>query len=140
MSGVTSPLVINTYYPAFGGPTEPPYEPAHAKTPHTPHVHDITIQNLVATGASGQSAIEGLPESCIRNLTLNNISIQTRGPGLRLRHLTGSFNNVTSCAGGSSPGFIVQENVDVTTSGSTPSIPTTPAQTGQTECNSQPKP
>jgi polygalacturonase len=137
MDHVGSPIIINAYYPAFGGPSEPPYEAAHAVTPSTPHVHDITIQNLTATGANAQSIIEGLPESCIHNLTLNNVSIQTSSLGLDLRHVTGSFKNVTSAAGGSNPPWIVQENVSVTTSGTTPAIPVTAPQKGQIACASQ---
>ena len=135
MTGVGNPLVIYSYYPAAGAPSEPPYEPAHAITPSTPHVHDIKIQNLRATGSAGQSIIQGLPESCIQNLTLNNVSIQTRDLGIDMRHVTGSFNNVTSTPGDSKPPFIVEENVSVTTSGNTPSIATTPPHTGQTACS-----
>jgi polygalacturonase len=137
MSEVMNPLVINTYYPASGGPTEPPYQAAQTVSPTTPYVHDITIRNLVATGATGQSIIEGLPESCVYNLTLDGVSLQTSGPGLVLRHVSGAFNNVTSSAGSTSPPFIVQENVKVTVSGSTPALPATAAQEGQMDCNSQ---
>jgi hypothetical protein len=97
-------------------------------------VHDITIRNLVATGATGQSSIEGLPESCVYNLTLDGVSLQTSGPGLALRHVAGTFNNVTSSAGSGSSPFIIQENVRLTASGSTPALPATPAQEGQIDC------
>jgi len=137
MSGVMNPLVINTYYPASGGPVEPPYQTAQPISPTTPYVHDITIHNLKATGATGQSSIEGLPESCVYNLTLDGVSLQTNGPGLTLRHVTGTFNNVTSSAGGGSPPFRVMENVQLTVSGSTPALPATPAQEGQIDCKSQ---
>jgi len=134
MSEVAKPLVINSYYPGSAGPDEPPYEAAHPVTASTPYFHDITIKNLVATGATGQSIIQGLPESCVRGLTLHNVSIQTSGAGLALRHVTGSFNNVTSTPGDSNLPFIVQENVSIRTSGRTPAVPRTPAQAGQMAC------
>jgi polygalacturonase len=137
MTGVGYPLLVYLYYPAFGGPNEPPYQAAQPITATTPYVHDISIQNLTATGSYNESFIEGLPESCVHNITLSNVSIQTNGPGLTLRHVTGSFNSVTSTAGGSNPPFVVQENVDITTSGSTPALRVTPPQTGQIACASQ---
>ena len=136
MNAVYWPFSITDYYPGDTGPTEPPYDPAQPITATTPYVHDITIQNVVATGATVQSDIVGLPESCIHNVTLNNVSIQTSGPGIDLRHMTGNFINVTSTPA-SPPPFVVQENVTVTTSGTTPAITDTPPQTGQTACGAQ---
>jgi polygalacturonase len=137
MIGVSIPLMINAYYPALGGPSEPPYQAAQPITPTTPYVHDITIQNLAATGANSRSFIEGLPESCIHNVTLNNVNIQTSAAGVILRHMTGAFTDVTSTPAVPNPPFLVQENVTVTTAGTTPAIPTTPPQGGQTACSAQ---
>jgi polygalacturonase len=134
MENVTNPLVINSYYPGSAGPDEPPYEAARPVTGTTPYFHDITIRNLTARGATGQSVIQGLPESCVRNLTLDDVHIQTSGAGLALRHVTGIFKNVTSTAGGTNPPFLVQENVSLQTSGSTPTLAVTPAQAGQLAC------
>jgi len=134
MEQVANPLVIDSYYPASNGPNEPPYEAAAPVSATTPYLHDISISNLKATGATGQSVIQGLPESCVRNLTLENVSIQTSGAGLVLRHVAGTFRNVKSSAEGSDSPFIVQENVKVKTSGSTPALPLTPAQEGQIAC------
>jgi hypothetical protein len=99
-------------------------------------VHDVTIENVVATGAAAQSNIVGLPESCVHNVTLNNVSIQTSSPGIALRYMTGTFTNVTSTPAAPPP-FVVQENVTVTTSGTTPAITATPPQTGQVACSAQ---
>ena len=136
MNGVENPLLVNLYYPGLGGPKEPPYQAAQPITATTPYVHDITIQNLVATGAFGQSLIEGLPESCVHSITLSNVSIQTSSTGLALRHVMGTFNSVTSSAG-SGPPFVIQENVDIATSGTTPALAMTPPQAGQVACASQ---
>jgi hypothetical protein len=137
MKGVALPLSINDYYPALGGPQEPPYQAAQPVTATTPHVHDISITDLTATGANVQSFIEGLPESCIDNVTLSNVSIQTSTPGLALRHVTGSFYNVTVTPPSGDAPFVVQENVSVTATGTTAPIATTPPQAGQIACNAQ---
>jgi len=112
-----------------------PHGPAQPITPTTPHVHDITIQDLVATGATGQSYIRGLPESCIRNVTLDGVKIQTNNFGIALLHMTGTFINVTSTPVPPNPPFDVEENVTVTTGGTTPAIPPTPPLAGQVPCS-----
>jgi polygalacturonase len=137
MNNVQYPINISDYYPGNSGPTEPPYQAAQPITATTPYVHDITFQNVVSTGASEQSVIEGLPESCIHNVTLNNVSIQTSSPGIALRHMTGTFTDVTSTPAAPNPPFIVQENVTVATAGTTPAISATPPQTGQVACSAQ---
>jgi polygalacturonase len=137
MNNVYLPIGISDYYPAYVGPTEPPYQAAAPITPTTPYVHDITIENIAATGAGAQSVIEGLPESCIRNVTLNNVSIQTSSLDIALRHMTGTFTNMTSTPAPPNPPFVVQENVSVIISGTTPAITDTPPQTGQIACSAQ---
>lgn len=133
MTNVALPLSINAYYPASAGPTEPPTDPAQPITATTPFVHDITINGLTATGATSQSIIEGLPESCIKNVALNNVSIKTTGKGLALRHMTGTFSNVIP-----TPTFVAQENVIVVAANGTPSITDTPPLAGQIACSAQP--
>ena len=112
MTGVTYPLIFNDYYDTSCcyAPYEPPYDSAQSLTSTTPIIHDISIQNLVATQSTMQSSIEGLPESCINNVTMNNVSIQTSAAGMQLRHMTGTFTNVTVTRGIGWP-FVVQENV-----------------------------
>jgi polygalacturonase len=139
MDGVTVPLSISDYYTSPGGvgPIEPPYQAAQQITSTTPYIHDITIQNVVATSSIQQSIIEGLPESCIHNVTLNNVNIQTNSLGIGLRHMTGTFTNVTSTPPAPNPPFIVQENVTVATAGTTPAITVRPPETGQVACSAQ---
>jgi polygalacturonase len=132
MNGVNYPLAIDSYYSAIGPDSRGPAQPI---TPTTPHVHDISIQDLVATGAAGQSYILGLPESCIENVTLNGVSIQTSNQGIDLVHMTGTFTNVTSTPGPPNPPFVVEENVTVTTAGTTSVIPPTPPLAGQVACS-----
>jgi polygalacturonase len=137
MTGVGLPIIFDAYYPGLGGPNEPPYDRAAPITVTTPYVHDITIANVTATGATTQSVIVGLPESCMHNITLNNVSVQTGGAGLSLRHMTGTFTNVTSTPPSPDPAFVVQENVTVATAGTTPAITDTAPQAGQIACSAQ---
>jgi polygalacturonase len=132
MTGVGWPIAIDSYYSAIG---PDPRGPAQPITASTPHVHDISIQDLVATGGTGQSYIVGLPESCILNVTLNDVTIQTTGLGIDLLHMTGTFTDVTSTPPPPNPPFDVEENVTVTAGGTTPAIPSTPPLAGQTACN-----
>lgn len=126
LTSVRQPLVISAYDPAVGGPIEPPFDPPQAMTALTPNIHDITISGLSATGASAESLIVGLPESCIRNVSLSNVSITGRSMDLRLRNMTGTFTRVTSTLPNEDPPFVVQENVSVTTAGTMPAITNTP--------------
>ena len=132
MEGVGWPIGIDSYDYSAIGPD--PHGPAQPITPTTPRVHDINIQDIVATGTTGQSHIRGLPESCINNVTLDGVSIQTSGMGMELLHMTGSFNNVTSTPPPPNPPFVVKENVTVNTTGTTPEIPPTPPLAGQMAC------
>ena len=103
MALVQYPLVLETYYK-----TNTVYgldnDPAQAVTATTPDIHDITLQKVTATGTScvispenctHASAIGGLPEKCIHNVTLSNVSIYSGDNGMLLRHMTGTFTDVT---------------------------------------------
>src|SRR5262249_54452471 len=131
LTNVRQPLAISAYDPAVAGPVEPPYDPAQAITAFTPNIHDITLSDVTATGATAESFIVGVPESCIRNVNLSNVSIKGRSAGLRLRNMSGAFTSVTGALADDAPPFVVQANVTVTTAGTTPAItstlPPTPA-------------
>jgi polygalacturonase len=126
MTNVRQPLAISAYDPAAGDPADPPSDPPRAITALTPNIHDITISGLKATGASAASSITGLAESCIRNVSLDNVSIATSGAGIQLRNMTGTFTDVTSAPAGGQPRFVVRENVTVATAGTTTGITNTP--------------
>ena len=70
MEGVETPIEITNYY--TGMVKDDPGQPV---TEHTPKFHDITIENLTATGAKRAAVIMGLPESPIKNLVLKNVKI-----------------------------------------------------------------
>lgn len=132
LTGPRRPLVIDAYDLGPDAPDEPPYDPPRAITPLTPNIHDITVSGvtgLTATGATEQSYIVGLPESCIGNVTLENVSITKSSTGVLLRNMTGTFKNVTSTLQAGKPPFVVQENVTVATAGTTPAITNPPPQT-----------
>ena len=115
MTGVTQPIVLNSYYPASSPPaccTDPP-QPIISTTPF---VHDITIQNLTATGATNFSFIVGLPESPILNVTLDNVHITQSSTSVRpmdLRYMTGNFSNVTVSPTNTGHNFTVDDGVIV---------------------------
>ena len=70
MEGVETPIEITNYY--TGMVKDDPGQPV---SEHTPKFHDITIENLTATGAKRAATIMGLPESPIKNLILKNVNI-----------------------------------------------------------------
>jgi polygalacturonase len=137
MTNVPLPISIQAFYPGSAAPS--PDEAPITPTATTPYVHDITIQGLTATGATSQSVIEGLPESCMLRVNLTNVSITTTNKGLALENMTGIFNNVTSTpANGPTKPFIVNENVTVTEEGTTPTFANGPVVTA-VPCASQPQ-
>ncbi len=127
LTNVRQPLEISAYDRSGEGRVEAPYDPPQPVTPTTPNIHDVTIKNMTATGATEASLIVGLPEACIRNVVLDNVRTTTSSAGLQLRNMTGMFTNVTSTPKAGDPPFVVQENVTVTTAGTMPSVTNTPA-------------
>jgi polygalacturonase len=78
MEDVNTPILISEFYPKIPNSIE-----SAPVTRLTPHFHDITIENLTATGAREAAVIIGLPESPIKNLRLNNVHINaTKGAKL----------------------------------------------------------
>ena len=137
MTDVGLPISIQAFYPGSSAPNPPPAPIAPNAT--TPYVHDITISGLTATGAKSQSVIEGLPESCMLRVNLANVSIATSNKGLALESVTGTFDNVAihPSSGPTTP-FVVNENVSVVATGTTPPIPASGAGTA-VPCASQPQ-
>jgi polygalacturonase len=75
MKNVGTAIQITDYY--GGGATREGAAAVKqaAETRLTPHIHDITIENVKVTGAKMAMDLEGLPESPIRNLVLKNVQI-----------------------------------------------------------------
>jgi polygalacturonase len=108
MDGVETPIEITEYYTGMvkGDPGQP-------VTEHTPKFHDITIENVTATGAKQAAMIMGLPESPIKGLVLRNVRISaTAGMTIQNAQLT-EENLVVTAANGEA----VTRGVGVTING-----------------------
>jgi polygalacturonase len=119
MTGVRQPLAISADEAAMGTADERPADPPQAITPG---IHDITISDLTATGATAESFILGLPESCIDHVTLSNVSITGHRAALRMRNMRGTFTSVNATLQNENSPFVAQENVSVITAGAMPAI------------------
>ncbi len=75
MKDVKNALIISEYYPKM---LPPDSDPAQSVTRLTPHFHDITIENVTATGSVSAGAIAGLPEAPISGLVLRNVTISAQ--------------------------------------------------------------
>ena len=92
MKDVKNPLVISEYYPRIlppDGAMMP--EPV---TRLTPHFHDITLENVTATGGEMAGAIVGLPESPVDNVVLKNVNL-SGATGLSIGYANVTGTNVT---------------------------------------------
>lgn len=75
MEDVRTPILISEYYPHM--------LPEGEDTPHpvqrlTPHFHDITVENVTATGATNAGVVIGLPEAHVKNVLLKHVSISAK--------------------------------------------------------------
>jgi polygalacturonase len=75
MKDVKNALIISEYYPKV---LPPDGEAAQPITRLTPHFHDITLENVTATGSTSAGAIVGLPEAPILGVMLRNVKIEAQ--------------------------------------------------------------
>lgn len=75
MTNVKNALIISEYYPKV---LPPDGETAQPITRLTPHFHDITIENLVASQIESAGVIAGLPEAPVSGVVLHNVKISAR--------------------------------------------------------------
>ncbi|HKE41737.1 MAG TPA: glycosyl hydrolase family 28 protein [Casimicrobiaceae bacterium] len=116
MVNVAQPIVINSYYPASNPPTCGA-DPGQPVTPTTPFVSNVTLRNVAATGATSQSFIDGLPESSVLNVTLDNVTVGQATSSVKpmdLRYMVGTFSNVTVSPTSTGHNFICLVGVTVT--------------------------
>jgi polygalacturonase len=73
MQDVKNALIVSEFYPKVLPPDPNLRQPV---TRLTPHFHDITIQDLTASGSGSAGAIVGLPEAPIQRVVLRNIRIR----------------------------------------------------------------
>src|ERR1035438_10090811 len=70
MENVKIAIYITEFYASRDPEGEVPAEPV---TRLTPKFHDITMENVTATGSGVAASIVGLPESPVLGLTLKNV-------------------------------------------------------------------
>ena len=70
MTNVEIPINITCYYPKV-----PPTDSAQPVTANTPVFRDIQISNLVSVSQRSAGLIVGLPESCVSNVVLENVTL-----------------------------------------------------------------
>jgi polygalacturonase len=90
MKDVKNALIISEYYPKVSPPDS---ESPQAVTRLTPHFHDITIENVTATGSTSAGVIAGLPEAPVRGVVLRNVKISALH-GLTIGHAEVSCQGV----------------------------------------------
>jgi polygalacturonase len=108
MNGVGQPIQITEYYPKA---PEPGTDTAKPMDAHTPRFHDITIEDLTATGAKDPIII-GIPEYPVKNLLLKNITIETQ-KGLVIRNADVTTQNVIVKAA-TGENILKQEGANIT--------------------------
>jgi polygalacturonase len=74
MEDVNTPIEITDYY-HDGSAKGVKQVVAATVSPLTPHIHDVTIENVRATGAAVAMEVDGLPEAPIMDLRLENVHI-----------------------------------------------------------------
>lgn len=90
MQDVKVAILITEYYPHAAPDGEVPAEPV---TRLTPKFHDITIENVTATGSDTAGTIVGLPESPVLGLTMKNVHIAAK-TGMSIAYATVAMDDV----------------------------------------------
>jgi polygalacturonase len=106
MTNVENPFIVTAYYSRNANP----YAPAPI-TRLTPHFHNITVENLTATGAKQAALIEALPETPLTSIALDNVHIGAK-KGMTIRNATVTMHDVTIKAGQGKP-ITLLENAKV---------------------------
>jgi polygalacturonase len=75
MKDVKNALIISEYYPKV---MPPDGESAQPVTRLTPHFHNITLENVTATGSAVAGVIAGLPEAPVAGVVLRNVKITAK--------------------------------------------------------------
>lgn len=108
MEHVETPIQITAYY--TGGMKG---DTAHPMTDHTPRFHDISIENVTATGAKRAAVIYGLPESPVKRVLLRNVHISAEtGADLQYAQIEASdfvANAATGDAITRGPGVVIEQ-------------------------------
>ena len=90
MENVKIAISISEYYPHAAPEGEVPAEPVGRLTPK---FHDISIENVAATGSGTAGKIVGLPESPVLGLTMKNVHIAAK-TGMSIAYATVAMDDV----------------------------------------------
>jgi polygalacturonase len=90
MQDVKVAILVTEYYPHAAPAGE---VPAEAVQRLTPKFHDITIENVTATGSGSAGTIVGLPESPVLGLTMKNVHIAAK-TGMSIAYATVAMDDV----------------------------------------------
>jgi hypothetical protein len=90
MVDVKTAILITEYYPHAAPEGAVPAEPVGRLTPK---FHDITIENVTATGSGSAGTIVGLPESPVLGLTMKNVHIAAK-TGMSIAYATVAMDDV----------------------------------------------
>jgi polygalacturonase len=109
MTNVKYPIWFSGYYPDI-----PSSDSAQPITATTPYYHNITVNNLTATGVSAAGYIVGVPEKPFTAITLNAVKI-TAKTGLEVRNAAVTVTGGTAMTVSSGSAYIIQTAGSVTT-------------------------
>ena len=110
MKNVKNALIISEYYPKVLPPDGEATQPV---TRLTPHFHDITLENVTATGSGTAGVIAGLPEAPVRGVVLRNVKISAK-TGLTVGYAgVAGQNTVVQATQGESIIKLAGSNVDL---------------------------
>ncbi len=86
MKDVGTAILISEYYPKVLPPNGEAAQPIGRLTPM---FHDITIENVTATGSKIAGVVVGLPESPVKGVALRNVTIDAKtGMTISFAHVT----------------------------------------------------
>jgi polygalacturonase len=91
MTDVRTAILVSEYYPKVFPEGEVTAAPV---TRLTPEFHDITIENVKATGGKTAGVIVGLPEAPVKGITLRNVQIEAQ-TGMRIAYAQVTLDHVT---------------------------------------------
>ena len=104
MEDVGTPILISEYYPKV---LPPEGDSAQAVGRLTPFFHNITISNLTAQDSKTAGVIVGLPESPVKDVTLENIHISA-GTGMTVGYATVTMRRVAIQAAEGTPVILAE--------------------------------
>jgi polygalacturonase len=97
MKDVKTAILVSEYYPKVFPEGEVAAAPVGRLTPL---FHDITIENVKATGSKTAGVIVGLPEAPVKNIILRNVDIQAQtGMRIAYAHVIADGLKVTAAEG-----------------------------------------